>query len=242
MDRQGMKVALCYYGLASTVNTLPGNTIHNLPVNYLSTYKSQIDNIIKPNNADVFIHSWSEQVKDDVVDKLKPVNYLFERQIDFHKEAEKINDNPNVTHFNQRHFILSRWYSTKKVMELKRQHEVENNFKYDCVMVTRFDAIYNTVWDLYNQDMNYFYITGGWPLSYQEGLPDLWFFSNTDTMDVYGNMYDELKEAWYYNGCDNRANEWDGHMLVRRHLGRHNIIQKFRYYKQHYKDSDIKRG
>jgi hypothetical protein len=99
MDRKGMKVALCYYGLASTLDTLPGSTLHGLPVNYLSTYQSQIDNIIKPNNTDVFIHSWSTHVEDEVTEKLKPVKYTFENQINFYNIADKISNNQNVAHY-----------------------------------------------------------------------------------------------------------------------------------------------
>jgi hypothetical protein len=128
------------------------------------------------------------------------------------------------------------------VLELKKQYEVENNFKYDCVMVTRFDCIYRSIWDLWNLDMDYFYVTDGWPLSYLEGLPDLWFFSNSETMDVYGRMYDDLHEVFYDGRHDVRKNEWDGHMLIRRHLARNGILEKMKLYKQHYIDSDMQRG
>jgi len=240
MDRK--RVAICYYGLASTINEKTESTLHKLPVNYLSTYQSQLDNLILPNNADVFVHTWSVNVKNDIIDKFKPKSFIFENQIDFTEDANVINDNKDVTHFIQRKYILSRWYSTKQVLELKSKYEKENNFKYDAVMVTRFDCIYNTIWDLINLDMNYFYITGNWPLDYTEGLPDLWFFSNSEIMDIYGKMFNELKDVWYENKYDNRNNEWDGHMLIRRHLARNGIMDVAKLYKQHYIDSDIYRG
>ena len=38
--------------------------------------------------------------------------------------------------------LLSRWYSTKKVVDLKRKYEIENNIEFDLVMLTRLDMAY----------------------------------------------------------------------------------------------------
>lgn len=234
-----MKIALCYYGLSHNLNNIQNSNAYNLPVNYLKAFQSHKENLIDPNNMDVFIHSWSHENIGDIVDKYKPKKSLFEQQIDFYKKADKINSDPNVWGYSQRHHILSRWYSNKKVLELKQQYEKENQFTYDLVMVTRFDCVYNGNWNLSELDPTRFYVTGGWGGNYETELPDLWFISNSENMDILSKMYDEL--GFIFKEYPNTA-FWGGHLLIKKYLHCTGLSEKIQYYKQHHIDSDILRG
>lgn len=237
-----MRVAICYYGLSSNIGRIQNSNAYNLPVNYLSNYENHKQVLIKPNNADVFMHTWYHDSVDDVLVKYEPKKYVIEPQIDFYEKASNINNDPTVFGYHQRHHILSRWYSNMRSIRLKEQYEIENNFKYDIVMVTRFDCFYSGEWNLLTLDPSYFYIIGGWGADYNKEFPDVWFISNTENIDVLGNMYNTLNAVYYENRYDNVANYWGGHLLIRRYLGMVNLLGKIRHYKDHRIDNDIKRG
>ncbi len=37
---------------------------------------------------------------------------------------------------------MSRWYSHSEVLKLKKKYEIENNIKYEYVLIVRFDCIF----------------------------------------------------------------------------------------------------
>lgn len=237
-----MRIALCYYGLSSNIGKVENSNAYNLPVNYLSTYNSHINSLITPNKADVFIHTWDHGGAEHIVDDFSPKSIIIEPQIDFILEANKISNDSSVFGYHQRHHILSRWYSNKKVLELKKEFEEKNNFEYDLVMVTRFDCKYEGKWNLSELNPNNFYCTGGWGANYNNELPDLWFISNSKNMDIFSKMYDNLYDTFHENRFDNLSNQWGGHLLVRRYLGLSGLLDKLTHYKNHHTDSDIVRG
>ena len=53
----------------------------------------------------------------------------------------------------------SRWYSTKKVIELKKKYEIKNNFKYDLVFLTRLDWAFIKPFQLHKKMSNYFVVS-----------------------------------------------------------------------------------
>lgn len=146
-----MKVAFCLYGLAGGVNDKFGG----LPVDFNMGFKNYKSHILDKNDCDVFIHTWSVQFEKQIKEIYKPKKSIFEKQIIFHepnflyktfsKEPKRLNN------------IYSRWYSTKKAIELKKEYEEENGFKYDCVFITRFDVAFFTDLIFNKYDMNNFY-------------------------------------------------------------------------------------
>ena len=117
----------------------------------------------------------------------------------------------------------SRWYSTKKVLELKKLYEEEHGFEYDFVMTTRFDLAWqkDILFDKLDRKKfyacRYCYHMGGmkavqywhrrekYPIgtrftrSYKgyphdkKGLWDVWFIGNSNVMDSFGTIYDNLE-------------------------------------------------
>jgi len=183
-----MKIAFCIpgivgslqgkYGIGQTIDPRIGHYFHK-------------KHIFNNNDVDVFIHSWSVNFQNMLIDLYDPKKYIFEKQIDFKQNSLRNNS------------IKSRWYSTKKVVELKRQYEIENNFEYDCVMLYRFDHVFLRDICLNEFNMDYFYVSH----TNMHGLRDIdcnctslsmvtdcWLFSNSKNIDIFSQIYDTWKE------------------------------------------------
>jgi len=74
------------------------------------------------------------------------------------------------------------YYKMYDCNNLKKQYEQTNNFKYDVVIRGRFDFAV-TKMDL-NVDMNMIHIKVT-----PRGASEVWFFGNSDIMDMMGNIY-----------------------------------------------------
>ena len=157
-----MRIALCLFGVIGGVEGKAGYSEKSsdeiLRIGYQHYKKYFLDKY----DIDVFIHTWSVDYKYDILKYYKPNKYLFQNQKKF-EISSKINidlqykeRDPNRA---QNHY--SRWYSTKKVIELKKQYEKENNFIYDFVFITRFDVAFSTKINFYKLDKNKFY-TSHW--------------------------------------------------------------------------------
>ena len=121
-----MKIAFCLYGLAGGTNDKHGG----LKVDYKIAYEYYAKHFFNKYDIDIFIHTWSVEFKEEITQIYKPKKALFEKQKMFdHKPSRK-------------HGIYSRWYSTKKVIELKSKYEKQNKIEYDFVFLTRFDVAF----------------------------------------------------------------------------------------------------
>jgi hypothetical protein len=238
MDRK--RVAICYYGLSYNLDNVQNTNVDSVEVNYEWLVDNHKNTLWSQNEADIFIHTWKSSKEEEIKSEYSPKLSIFEPQIDFSHEADLICSDTSLEYYSRRGHIMSRWYSNKKVLELKKQYELANNFSYDIVIVTRFDSLYRGNWDISNLNSEFFYVTGGWPCDYSKYLPDVWFISNSNNMDILGKLFDEMKYAYYYN-CDGLHNDWNGHSLVLRHLTRYNINNKIQHFKKHYIDSNIAR-
>jgi hypothetical protein len=179
-----MKIAFCLMGIVGAdykhgqgqaVDYRIGHHFHN----------KHIFEANKDHDIDVFLHSWSKEFEEEIVETYRPRRYLFEDQIDFYQNNIRLNA------------IKSRWYSTKAVMKLKSQCEDENNFKYDFVMVYRFDHIFLRDLIFPDFDTNYFYAAHRDDCSSNQcrciitnRFYDAWFFGNSEDMDKYSSLYD----------------------------------------------------
>lgn len=137
--------------------------ISGQPRGVLETYENIQNTIIKPNNADVFLHSWidkemeGQQYKANwlvnqgksgiagkpipkdidkiILDVYKPKKYLFEKQKQFTYNAAI---ERNKTKFLPIQDSFSMLYSIRMAAEMKQQYEQEQNIVYDVVMRIRF--------------------------------------------------------------------------------------------------------
>ena len=112
--------------------------------------------------------------------------------------------------------ILSQYYSIQKSFELMRSHEKENNFRYDCVIKSRFDLGRinrstsgpgkSNPWacqciDFKTEyDMTHFYQVY-WDL-FNEGPADMWFYSNSENMECFSTLYDKTLQEYLQIGSE----------------------------------------
>ncbi len=223
-----MKIALCFYGLVGSKLGKNGSGETLDPQIAYEHYKKHI--LDKNSEVDVFIHSWSVESRERLIELYQPKKECIEKQIDFLEAAKKTfakknnlnNKLKNVLYwfFNKSAYermndekikeicrAYSRWYSSKRVLDIKKDYENEKNFKYDFVMATRLDVAFysDVIFDDY--DGEYFYAShrncaATKDNNYQsdhsntdEGntFLDLWFFSNSQNMDKFSLLYDEVE-------------------------------------------------
>lgn len=210
-----MKVALTLNGYFSSRSDTGSIKVGELASSYIK--KSIIDKV--DGDVDVFIHSWDLQNKDLVLDLYQNNvrKYVFEEQKDFSDELLKVdeewllsdstpppNGEPREMYENCRlNIFFSYLYSRKEAILLKKKYEEENNFKYDCVFVGRFDLgfrgkehyqpFYPT--DVYfdpQSDMKKIW-TPFW-LQFNAGFADHWWYSNSENIDIISTWYDRSFE------------------------------------------------
>lgn len=184
------------------------------PRHFEETYSNIYNNIIKPNNADVFLHAWFDEkdsgstiknagvtyyknknknyiVKKDTYDKLKelykPIDFIIEKQIYFKDIIET-----NILSFLENNNInynstFSMFYSLLKCGELIRNYEQKSNFKYDYIIKIRFDVFLNAPIIVNKFDSKYF------NNPYTTSLDDRIWFSNSNNMYNISKTYNYIK-------------------------------------------------
>jgi hypothetical protein len=224
-----MKVALCFNGLVGGKIGKNGKGENFDPKTAYKYYKKHILDV--NDDVDIFIHSWSVDEKDRLLELYKPKKWIIEKQKDFPQSAirpkeiksrkkiikyyffrlfDKSKFNLITNELNNSAFrVYSRWYSSKKSLELKRKFEEENNFKYDVVMLTRLDVAFFTDIIFSNYNMNFIYFSNvinvpkvGESLddvkkrkeTFGDLIYDFWFFSNSDYMDKFSLLYDHIED------------------------------------------------
>lgn len=229
-----MKIAICFYGLVGSKVDKNGSGSNLDPS---IAYNLNYNNLILGNDVDVFIHSWSSECKEQLLEYYQPKLFIIEDQKEFPLSdklknnrdlKEKIKNiisvlnkkrtlnNIDINNKKEAFRACSRWYSNKKVLELKRQYEIENRFKYDCVMVLRLDVGFYSKMDFSEYDMGCFYasnwndypnISNDYKVNRKnhnlgKGFLDFWFLSNSDNMDSFSKLYDNMPN---YHICPHRA-------------------------------------
>jgi len=170
-----MKIALCLSGLAHGKNDI-GRNSGGIKYSIEHFKEHLLDN--PKYDVDVFVHSWSTDIKEEIMHLLNPKKSIIEEQITFQEtpldllqavsEEEKgklirSGADPNSVIGNYRapkntgQQTKSQLYSRKKSVDLKREYEVENNIEYDFVLMTRFDICFFTGFKFEEYDKNSFY-------------------------------------------------------------------------------------
>ena len=214
-----MKTAVCLYGLFT----------HHFPDSGEMGHEHIKERILKKvPDADFFCHSWDVNKTQLITDWYQPKKWVIEPQIDF---SEKVNaiDLERYLYSPYRDWqylfrAFSFYYTRAKAIELKKEYEKENNFKYDCVIDSRFDLAWNNPIDFSNYNMDNFYIPTvqkdgrwyGWPHTDQHEIMDFVFFSNSDNMNDFSPLiYDMLGE---YNKTIYQWKGMSAHFVCFAHL------------------------
>jgi hypothetical protein len=175
-----MKIALCLSGL---------------PRFYSEAYSFIYEALIEPNNADVFLHTWTNDkcVESEIINMYKPKKYLIESQRKF--ENTDMDHNVMLSSYaryytkeNFTSMIYSSWYSVQQANLLKEQYRLENNFTYDYVIRARFDTIFNkkVKCEEYNSDVINISCRD---LPVNDMIDDRFAFSSNNNMNIYSNIF-----------------------------------------------------
>tara|TARA_B100000674_G_scaffold486429_1_gene494973 strand:- start:2474 stop:3343 length:870 start_codon:yes stop_codon:yes gene_type:complete len=177
----------------------------------------------KKYKTDFFIHSWSYKQEEILNKIYSPKNYLYEKQINFTAplinygidERNKIEDWDVSSSAKESYQLLmpsrkstekivselknlsfrthSRWYSTKKVVELMSEYSKKNNEQYDFVLLTRFDCLYKKTIELEKLDNSKFYASFRKDrVDENLALYDFFFLSNQENIESFSKLYDEI--------------------------------------------------
>lgn len=205
-----MKIALCLSGQPRNIK---------IGLKFIEKYLLQPN---KHHEIDVFLHCWydaadvgksytsAQQYADGYVglveqgtdslllERLKPKKYVIEKQINFKEYSKTFKTHPNA----KQDIMCSIFYSMFACNNLKKQYEIENNFKYDLVVRTRYDLAYFspiifseyldsfnkiTVLENYQKDQDVY-------SSINLPMPDIFSFSNSKNMDIFCSVYPNMKE------------------------------------------------
>lgn len=189
-----MKIALCISGQLR---------------DYYNYYHNVFEKIINKYDVDVFLHTWNndENTMEDAINVYKPVSYLIEdfsaeKVIYSDKFLEKNNEwlknvkgdivknkdvwNPNILGAPQN--VFSMHYSIFKANELKKQYELENNFKYDIVFRYRVDLEFLFDFDIKDEG----YIVAPYTVNHHQGVCDHWAYGPSNLMDEYSNVWKNI--------------------------------------------------
>jgi len=224
-----MKIACCICGKIGGAKGKDGKGGKEKEILELS-YKHFKDHILDKNDTiDFFIHCWDTDMEKEVTDLYKPKSSHFEKQKYFDiPKCFKVGVKSKKTEPNRPNNIYSRFYSTKESVKLKMDYEKEHGFKYDCVLLCRFDIAWQKDIIFSNHNMEDFHVANlcsyrhkgkridmidfyknrshykklpidhrhvGYP--YREnswGLWDQWFFSNSNNMDKFSNVFDNIEK------------------------------------------------
>jgi len=218
-----MKVALCLTGMAQHPGKKvvggqmwDGKTGKRTPVEWRKGLEHYQKHIFAHNDVDVFIHTPSIQVEDDLVAAYNPKDAKFEPDPTFNTDGALGDKNyPNgVTSKVQ--ITVARWYSIQQCMRMKRQYEETHGFKYDMVMIGRFDVAWMVDVHFDQFDPQYFYASNWCVMKLPNGQGirhEDWFLHGWDKKGGEGLQhvhtgyphtphYPAIADYWFFGGSE----------------------------------------
>lgn len=156
-------------------------------------------------NPDFFLHSWSTDQAADLTALYPPKAFQFQPQEYFQfpelKDSSAFRDE-NRTH---RFRTVSRHTSLWRGIQLLRQYEEEHGFRYDWVLVLRYDLVFLRPLELETLDIRCFYVPQEphWPAALIDGgatgmVHDVFFLANSVMMEQYARVAEEIGPGGKY--------------------------------------------
>lgn len=184
-----MKIAICLHGLATGFND------KGIPVSFKEGIESIKENIIGDHDVDIFFHTWSKDSEDELVKDYNPCRYKVEEQVEFNHPfgigSTQYSFSPEIQ--TKLQSMYSRWYSLNKCVELKREEENAHDFKYDFVVVLRFDMVlYEPFIKFDNLDPKTMYVSNWWHNRFNFGYNDPFIVSGSEQMDRISELCEHL--------------------------------------------------
>jgi hypothetical protein len=141
------KIALClcgHIGSSFSKSMLVNQSVEISLVNLELSYAHIFNDIINCNKNfefDIFIHSWSNEIKEEIIVKFKPKKYYIE-SIKLDKNREKF-ESIKLDKKNKKlnAHAISRLLGIKIVLNLMKEYVEENKIFYEQVIMCRFDLV-----------------------------------------------------------------------------------------------------
>ena len=185
-----MKIALCLHGKfdSLTDSSSKGN----------DGYKHIKNRILSKCDPDVFVHSWDEHEKENILKLYKPTGYKFQKQINFSPLTQHLGIIPNPP--RTPNTILSHFYSVSESIRLACEKD-----NYDIIIKARFDLgrinratsgpqnadnpfpVQCITFDP-NLNMSQLHMAN-WQYLDSEGPADMWFYSSGENMSHLKDLY-----------------------------------------------------
>jgi len=206
-----MRIAICLSGQPRTID-------YSAP-NILQYFSGDHD-------YDFFCHSWDyntyKRKKPNPEPDEHPVYWDGDESVDVNWLTEKINlykpkkfTIESVGTFNNRRFPWdSLSYSMMCANNLKKQYEIENNFRYDFVVRSRYDIIFDptyrfTINDYANRDNHLdIFCTNEARMDFEFSrinVSDEFFYGSSTAMDMLSDLYRRLTK----NSISTRGDDWE---------------------------------
>jgi hypothetical protein len=168
--------------------------------------------------TDFFIHTWNNETKknyngcrilgrppQNITEKINKISEIYKPKIMCVEEFEEVVNLYELQKNDVNIFksIPPLWYSFQKSVELKNEYELKNKFKYDYVVKLRPDIIFPSIRNLKDEieltmstKKDMFYIENFIGIHRENKLfvDDVYFFSNSEIMDVASKYYTELSQ------------------------------------------------
>tara|TARA_R100000951_G_scaffold116280_1_gene127406 strand:+ start:151 stop:918 length:768 start_codon:yes stop_codon:yes gene_type:complete len=180
-----------------------------------------IKSILSKFDCDVFFHTWFDNNRigepysgsswnrnttdhyrrDTVVDLYNlynPVSFIVQPEYNVFPTPRKIEEyqqKNTLPHLGPVNNCFSMFYSICKSLQLAFEHESNNNFKYDCVIRSRFDcAIEYDSFNFHNLEKNTVYFTDC--IRNPDVIADYFNYGTSDSMKIYSKIYDNIDPYW----------------------------------------------
>ena len=196
-----MKIAICFKGKFNSGAKMASRVDANYSRMGYHLYKNNLFNTNSESEIDVFVHCWDKEFKEEI-------DFLYKPKCSSYTGIENVKNKIGDKQISERVFTqLSNWYSIMESVNQMRNYEKENNFKYDLVLIARFDVglLIPIDFSKHKLDLtNILYHSGPDPIhggrckcfrceptSPRYEIPDLWFFSNSDNIFNFSRVFQE---------------------------------------------------
>lgn len=218
-----MKIALCLNGMAQHPGKKivggqmwDGKTGKRTPVEWQRGLEHYQKHLFVHNDIDVFVCTPSVHAEKELLDAYKPKAAIFEPDPKFNTAGMKVDKNYPAGIDSKTQITIARWYSVQKCVQLKKRYEEKHNFKYDIVMVGRFDVCWMCDVHFDQFDPNYFYASHWCVMKQKNGRGirhEDWFLygwdkkDNRDLQHIHTGYphtphYPALADYWFFGGTE----------------------------------------
>lgn len=161
------------------------------------SYDNIFESLIRPNNPDVFIHTWldtaAEPALEGTITKLyNPKKIVCENLRTWKNSSLDMTRmmNSYAKPYIRDNFVntfYSAWYSVQQANLLKEQYRLQNDLTYDYAIRARFDINYTQVINCSSYDKNILHVSDREVPT--EMIDDRFAFASNEIMNVYCNVF-----------------------------------------------------